>query len=288
MSSDSLILQLSEVGYREVAPRDMYGRHSELMSGEVSYDGGYREASPVEMFGEESTLGCSAVVEPLKPSLIAEPLFQGLVIGGIVAYLFVLYRFWGFVGQIWQGLFLHRSQRRVHDEVGELPFERFKTTVVLLGGVLLSLVLVRLVDIALVGPGVLLEHSVAMVAPLYGTAIMLAIFLWQYLLHKVVQWITRSTIMGEMGAVLVLNIVRCVVLLFPIVAIWLVAPHDMLSIWSIVLCVAMGLMVLIYLKETFTLFIGQKISILHWFLYLCTAILLPVSFLITIIPAYVG
>ena len=285
MSSDTLILELCETGYREVAPRDIYGNHSELMSGEVTYEGGYMEASPEDIFGEESTLGCSAIVEPLHPTLISEPLFQGLVVGGIVAYLFILYRFWGFIWQIWQGIFLRRSERRVHDEVGELPFERFKLTVVALGGVLLSLVVVRIVDMSPLATIAIQEHGVATIAPLYGMATMLIMFLWQFLLHRVVQWITHSNIMIEVGAVSVLNLVRCVVLLFPLVAIWLVAPYDMLSIWSIVLCVAMGLMALIYLKETFALFIGQKISILHWFLYLCTAILLPISFLATIIPA---
>ncbi len=284
MSRDSLIIKLSEAGYKEALPRDIYGKESVLMSGDVSYNGGYMEASPTEMFGQESTMGSYAAVEPLQPTLISEPLFQGLVIAGIVAYLFVLYRFWGFISHMWHGIITRRSERHMRDEGGELPLQRFKLTVLALGVVLLSLVVVRFVDMSLEANSLVYDSSKAALAPLYALMAMMAMFLWQHILYKVVQWVTRSDIMSAAGAVSLLNMVRCVVLLFPIVAIWLVAPDDMLSIWSIVLCVVMGVMSIIYLKETFVLFIGQKISILHWFLYLCTAILLPISFLVTFIP----
>ena len=286
MSRDSLIIELSEAGYKVARPQDIYGKESELMSGDVSYDGGYMEASPAQMFGSESTLESYEVVEPLQPTLISEPLFQGLIICGIVAYLFVLYRFWGFIGHVWQGVFTRRSERHMRDDGGELHLERFKLTVLALGVVLLSLVSVRFIDMSLAVDSPIYGSSVATLAPIYAFMAMMAMFLWQRILHKVVQWVTRSEIMGQAGAISVLNLVRCVVLLFPIVAIWLVAPADMLSIWSIVLCVVMGVMAIIYLKETFVLFIGQKISILHWFLYLCTAILLPISFLVTFIPTH--
>ena len=256
------------------------------MSGDVSYNGGYMEASPTAMFGQESTMGSYAAVEPLQPTLISEPMFQGLVIAGIVAYLFVLYRFWGFISHMWHGIITRRSERHMRDEGGELPLERFKFSVLALGVVLLSLVVVRFVDMSLEANSLVYDSSKAALAPLYALMAMMAMFLWQHILHKVVQWVTRSDIMSAAGAVSLLNMVRCVVLLFPIVAVWLVAPDDMLSIWSIVLCVVMGVMSIIYLKETFVLFIGQKISILHWFLYLCTAILLPISFLVTFIPTH--
>lgn len=288
MSRDSLIIELSEAGYREVAPRDIYGKTSELMSGEVSYDGGYMEASPTEMFGQESTLGSSTMVEPLKPTLISEPLFQSLVIGGIIAYLFVIYRFWNFIGHIWQGVVTRRSERSIRDEGGELPFERFKITVMALGLVLLSLVAVRLVDMSLAGVSSIYDSGVAAMIPLYAIVAIVVMFVWQYIFHRLVQWVTRSDIMSAAGAVSLLNLVRCVVLLFPLIAIWLVAPVDMLSLWSIVLCVLMAVMTFIYLKETFVLFIGQKISILHWFLYLCTAILLPISFLMTVVSTHMA
>ena len=35
----------------------------------------------------------------------------------------------------------------------------------------------------------------------------------------------------------------------------------------------------LYLKESLNLFISKKISILHWFLYLCTVEIFPVSLL---------
>lgn len=40
------------------------------------------------------------------------------------------------------------------------------------------------------------------------------------------------------------------------------------------------ILLLLYLKESFTLFLAKKVSILHWFLYLCAVELLPISFIV--------
>ncbi|EKC70870.1 hypothetical protein LEA_07560, partial [human gut metagenome] len=39
-----------------------------------------------------------------------------------------------------------------------------------------------------------------------------------------------------------------------------------------------GALLLLYLKESLMLFLSKKISILHWFLYLCAVEIFPVSF----------
>ncbi|MBR2429374.1 MAG: DUF4271 domain-containing protein [Alistipes sp.] len=282
MSRDTLFVELQSQGYMPSSARQLYGTSSELAAGDVSYDGGFREATAEQMFGEESIVECYDAVPPLEPALIDGWLFQLLIIAGFVAYLYMLLRSWNFIGSIWMGVFIRRSERHMRDEGGELPLERFKISASVLGMVLLSLVVVRVVDISL--PVALTSGGDIAIAPFYAMIAVVAFVAWNYLLHKLMSLVTRSEVVGGASAIALMNFVRSIVLLYPIVTAWLLSPAELLSTWSIVLCVAVALMMLIYLKETFVLFVGKKIPILHWILYLCAAILLPISFMATIIP----
>lgn len=283
MSRDTLYFKLQADGYVDGGSRQMYGATSELASGDVTYNGGYQEATAEQMFGDASVVESYDSVMPLEPTLIDGWLFQLLVVVGFVAYLYMLLRSWNFIGSIWSGVLFRLSERNMRDEGGELPLKRFKLSVSLLGMVLLSLVVVRIVDNSVTLDMSLYDSSIDMLLPLFALVAMVIFVVWHYAMHKIVGVVTRSMVMGEAASISVMNFVRCVVLLYPLVTIWLIAPAEMMPTWSIVLSVAMALMLLIYLKETFQLFNEKKISILHWILYLCAAILLPISFLGTII-----
>jgi hypothetical protein len=60
------------------------------------------------------------------------------------------------------------------------------------------------------------------------------------------------------------------------------------SIVGGVLIAGLILFAAIYLKDTFMFFLEKKVSIFNWFLYLCTAILLPVSFLAALLSRILG
>ena len=79
-----------------------------------------------------------------------------------------------------------------------------------------------------------------------------------------------------------------VVLLFPIVAAWLVAPPQSVQEWGVAVICGTILLLIIYLKDTFVFFIAKKIPILYWILYICTAILLPLSFVLHILFTLLG
>ena len=284
MSRDSLYFELHTNGYTDASAYQMYGKSSELAAGDVVYGGGYREATAEQMFGGASSIEYYDSVPPLEPTLIDGWLYQLIVVVGFVAYLYMLLHSWNFIGSIWSGVLFRRSESRMRDEAGELPLKRFKLSVSLLGLVLLALVVVRIVDSSV--PLAVSDYggSMDIVMPIYALIAVLLFVVWHYVLHSIVALVTRSTTMGEAASISVMNFVRCIVLLYPLVSVWLIAPADMVPTWSIVLYVVMGLMLLIYLKETFLLFNEKKVSILHWILYLCAAIALPISFLCTIIP----
>jgi len=51
------------------------------------------------------------------------------------------------------------------------------------------------------------------------------------------------------------------------------------GVWFCIIAVELAAAAALYLKETLNLFLSKKVSILHWFLYLCTVEVFPVSLL---------
>ncbi len=278
--SSTTVAAYEALGYHSARPAALFGRGAELLSGEPVAEGGYMEGSIETLFGYGSVLGSGGCREPYYESLVSAPLFQTLVVVLLVAYLYTLLRSWSFVGSVWSGIIGLSSERRMASEGGELPLARFRGASVAIGVVLLALVGVRLADsYVATGGGVAVDGNIVVAMALLLVVAMTA---WHYALHEIVGWITRSSATNSLSAIMRINLVRMVVMLFPLVGAWLLMPCEVVWI-DIVLAVGSLLLMLIYLKDTFLFFIDKKISILYWILYLCTAILLPVSFVVVMV-----
>ena len=70
------------------------------------------------------------------------------------------------------------------------------------------------------------------------------------------------------------------VILLPLVILSMITTHGVATtaLWVIAVICILG--IVIFIKETFILFQAQRISIFHWFLYLCTLELMPLSLII--------
>lgn len=66
----------------------------------------------------------------------------------------------------------------------------------------------------------------------------------------------------------------------PLALLFLFCPRGEGLGWFYLLCLIAALVLLLFLKESLALFLRKKISILHWFLYLCTVECFPVSFMV--------
>ncbi|MBQ3249485.1 MAG: DUF4271 domain-containing protein [Alistipes sp.] len=284
---NNTLLQYVAEGYRHVAPEALYGRGSQLAEGIARSDGGYRAVTSEELFGSGSELVAATANEPYDASLVAEPLFQALVVATLVAYLYMLLRSWHFIGTIWGGVFSGSSERLMVSMGGELPLQRFKLFAALIGGVVLALAFVRLSDGYVPNDSQIFLEEMSVYAPVVAMLFVVVILAWFYSLHKVVEWVTHSDMASQLSAVGYIDFVRSVVLLYPLVAMWLLSDgSDGWCSWAVLVGVA--LLAILYVKDTFLLFVGKKISILYWILYLCTAILLPLSFLARLLPEHLG
>ena len=283
MSSLTTIESLEAQGYDIVEPGQIFGRGTQLMSGEPIFEGGYRAVESVEMFGTGSTLGEQVAVSMLEPSFAYTTIYQLLFIGSLILYFNMLLRSWGFIGVLWGDIFTLSGERRMANEGGELPVGFFKISAILVGVIMVALASVRIVDVNVAADSPLYGDSFSSVVPLVSLVLVGVLVAWLYLVHLVVGWISQSPAVGELQSVTTVNFIRTVVLLFPIVGAWLVASLQSVHIWGIAVMCGTILLLIIYLKDTIVFFIAKKIPILYWILYLCTAFLLPISFILTVL-----
>ena len=273
-----------------VKPQRLFGRNSELHTGEVTSEGGYREVTSEEMFGTYSELGTGGSYTTFNESLTDTMLFQSMVLITLVAYLSIIVRSWGFMRSIWSDIFKTDSDQRMAFEGGELPLQRFKLSAALLGLMVVALSIIRIVEMVTPGPLAAYHISETMYtwAPLIAVAALLGIVAWNFALHKLVGSVINSDSLAVMAHIGYTNFVRMVVVLYPIAAIWLLTAVGTGMGWGITLSISVCVLLLLYIKDTFVFFIGKKISIFYWILYLCTAILLPTSFIIKLIAEQVN
>jgi hypothetical protein len=286
MNNDTLTY-FEESGYKVVTPARLYGRKSEVQMGEPNLEGNYREVTPEELYGETSELGTGGTFAPYDESLTATPLFQSVVLATLIVYLAILLRSWGFIRSIWNDAFKTNSDQRMVFEGGELPLQRFKLMASLLGLAVTALAMVRIAESEIPTTSEIYSSAIASYSPLVALGAILIIVLWCFAYHRLMAWIIESDSPNALAMIGYTNFVRLVVLLYPITAMWLLADGRDSSAYSITLIICSSVLLLLYLKDTFVFFLGKKISIFYWILYLCTAILLPWSLLVKLLASQI-
>ena len=287
MNNDTLTY-FEESGYKVVTPARLYGRKSEVQMGEPNLEGNYREVTPEELYGETSELGTGGTFAPYDESLTATPLFQSVVLATLIVYLAILLRSWGFIRSIWNDAFKTNSDQRMVFEGGELPLQRFKLMASLLGLAVTALAMVRIAESEIPTTSEIYSSAIASYSPLVALGAILIIVLWCFAYHRLMAWIIESDSPNALAMIGYTNFVRLVVLLYPITAMWLLADGRDSSAYSITLIICSSVLLLLYLKDTFVFFLGKKISIFYWILYLCTAILLPWSLLVKLLASQIA
>ena len=282
--NNSLLTYYATEGYRIVKPEAIYGRGSRLSSGEALYEGGYRAITPDDMFGGGSELVVSTDVELFVPTLSGVPLFHILLCVTLIVYLNMIYRSSAFIGHLYRDMFTMRSERNMIYQGGLLPLQRFKQVASAVGFVSLALVVLRFAESFISPSSPIYSTSIAEYASLGAMFIVVVYVAWYYSLHKIVEWVSGSDAAPMLSSMGYMHFVRISVVLYPLVAVWLLGIESGNAFIVPLLVAVAVLMIILYLKDTILFFIDKKISILYWILYLCTAFLLPLSFIAHLLP----
>lgn len=245
---------------------------------------GYRTVGAGEFFGQQSLLAAPRPETPQPPRLTDELPFQGLVL--LLALLFglLLYRNPGdmraLVGRV---AFERRDSERTSEESGNAGFTRFLNVALTLGFLLAGVTAVRLCDrpdiaqeLLRLGDGSTLSLLLALGVGL----LFLLVYLYGILLLRAVGGVTLT-------ADFTTQLIRLkrgyaalgAIILTPVILLFALSPLGNDPLWAGLLTAGLLITFLLYLRETFALFISKKVSILHWILYLCAVEIFPVSLL---------
>lgn len=212
---------------------------------------------------------------------MAVDVVQNLLVAVVVfLYFFCLYRYFDDVRALFGSVFRRSvapSERMLERRRSEI-FYGFLGKLFLIGtctlGVIASLWADRTVAWEAVGP----YARVAL--PFAAMAAFVAVVAVQYAMLAVAGGITRSwPTMAVLLRIRLIYFVLATVIVLPPVLMWQMNGGTGGEVWLRVACLAAAVAVVMYVRESVTLFNSKKNSILHWILYLCIVEIMPFTLL---------
>lgn len=223
------------------------------------------EITALEAFGPEARLvAAGREVLPYSESVTDHPIFQGILLLLAAAYaLMVCAHLHEIVGSF---------VRQRNDEGRPTPPSQAIHTSAIIGLLLMAAFVVRLCE------GTLSELYGTMTLLVASLGACVGVVLFQ---SGLLQLIGRIVLMRDLTegiiALKVLHFSVGTLLLTPPVLLLLLCPPGEGWGWLFLLALMGGMVIFLFIKETFKLFLAKKVSIFHWFLYLCTVECFPIS-----------
>lgn len=242
----------------------------------------YREVSPEELFGAQSIQAEMPFLHPRQDSPLATGPFGLLVLAIAAFYCLMLYQHLGDATQLISRVTRERTSGERLSEDSNGGYSHFLTLSTTLGLLLLGVVAMRLsAPLLHLTPLAAWPQTGAFMGALLVVLGLVGVSLYQWLVCLLVGRITYTQHLFEQLFLIKRTFFALLTLLStPFTALWLLTPNQEGSIWFWVIIIELILSLILYLQETLSLFISKKISILHWFLYLCGVEIFPISLLI--------
>lgn len=250
---------------------------------EPDRSGPWRDTTDVAVFGRESVAVVPAKLQsPDRASLTENAVFQSFVLLLAAMYALLLYRNIGDIRMLFGNLSRESSSRqRLTEDPGNSGFTRFLHIVAAIGMLFLGIVAVKYGDMLL--PHLIsrsLPHGAVIALSLLATLACTLIVLLQALLLRTIGALTVSQ--PFISRLLLLRrswFALTVLLTAPVLLLFALCPRNSGDVWFLVITIELAVAAVLYLRESLNLFISKKISILNWFLYLCTVEIFPFSLL---------
>lgn len=266
-TADTLRLQLA--GHAATAPKSAPASASTV--------------SAEAVFGPHATLEAAQPLHPRQqPSLTDNAVFQGFVLLLAAAYALLLYFNLGDVRSLVSRISRDTtSGKRLFDDPGSNGFMRFLNTTSAIGMLFLGILAVKYGDSLM--PAALLEllpHGAVLALSLLATAGCLAVILYQWAAVRIAGAVTLAQpFTAQLQLLRRTYFSLAVIVISPALLLFALCPRGTGNTWFLLIVIELAVTVVLYLREALNLFISKKISILHWFLYLCIVEVFPISFL---------
>ena len=237
------------------------------------------EAAEQMRYAEQLLQGMASMAE----GGVAWPhlLLNIFVFAVLIGYIFCIYRYFDDVVALFSSVFSRSviSADRVGERRRSDIFYGFLGKLFLLGAAFVG-VMTMLEVVGEQAEHWGLTQGVVMSVPLVSIAVFMAIIIFQYIELFIIGIVTRS--LPEVLAVMRLRLTYFVfftVIAAPVLLVSQLGGQESYNIWFGLGVAASVLALMLYLRESLLFFISKKISILHWFLYLCTVEILPLTLL---------
>ena len=242
----------------------------------------WRTVDAAELYGAQS----AAVAAPgpragERASLVRNAAFEGAVLLLAGLYVMLLYRHLGDVRSLLSLISRDTaSVERLAEDPGRSGFGRFLRVAAAIGLLFAGIAVVKGAD-ELVPPHRAAALAPMAVAALPGLATLLCALVAGFRIAalRIAGAVTRTQpFVGQLLLVGRIYFALAVLFAVPLVTLYALCPRGGGSLWLCLAAGALAVTSMLYLRESLHLFIGKKISILHWFLYLCAVEIFPVSF----------
>lgn len=212
---------------------------------------------------------------------MAGDVVQNLLVAVVVfLYFFCLYRYFDDVRALFGSVFRRSvapSERMLERRRSEI-FYGFLGKLFLIGACTLGAIASLWADRTVAWEAV--EPYARVALPFAAMAAFVAVVAVQYAMLAVAGGITRSwSMMAVLLRIRLIYFVLATVIVLPPVLMWQMNGGTGGEVWLRVACLAAAVAVVMYVRESVTLFNSKKNSILHWILYLCIVEVFPVSLL---------
>ena len=243
----------------------------------------WRDTTAAAVFGPASVEAAPRTLPPSgAPSLTDNAVFQSFVLLLAATYATLLYRNIGdirtLVGHISRDA---ASRQRLSEDPGSSGFSRFLHIVTAIGMLFLGVFAVKYGDALM--PRLLtdtLSHGAVLAMSLLATLACTAIVACQAALVRIAGAVTVSQpFVSQLMLLRRTYFALAVIVTSPALLLFALCPRGTGNVWFSVITIELAMTAFLYLKESLNLFISKKISMLQWFLYLCTVEIFPVSLL---------
>ena len=231
--------------------------------------------SPKEAFGSLSTLATDVVAEQSGFSYGFALQMVVLAVGFV--YIFYIVRYWEFLYYFLLKAvgFYRNSSEKAHINPAEQT--NIEVVMILMGTVILSLCTLRLGSMWGIIPQ---GFSPWVVCGVSLAALLLELLLKMGSIYLVSAVCENYGVGRALIGIKSLYLAVCFVVVIPFGILFLLSPEIPSKVGFFGMALAVAIALIIFVKETFLFFVSQKISILHWFLYLCALEIFPLSLIL--------
>lgn len=242
--------------------------------------------SAADVFGAQSILAPQNLVSLSgnNSHLYDSPIYQIIVLCCFLGYCFLVYYFRGYIGDLISAVKSKLFENKILDEQS-YTFTLFMNCVTALGFLSLGVVIIKYIDI-FAGKEVayaLPIWGVHLLAPVVTAAITLIAIYQRIVVIGVGKLTFTSQFTDRLLYLKKLIFSTYIVISLPFVMLLALNSSPIQNLVSYLFVGITIILIIFMLCKTYTLFIEQNVSILHWFLYLCSVEIFPISLCVLIV-----